>query len=304
MPKIATIDPQTGGKIGNAQFQGRTVKVKTNANPTYLNSYNETELPQAERQDYPPTSEGQLPKTEDKPEAKQLDPQHEALAKKESAIRAREREIQAKEAALEERVRQAVEEALGKYRGRLKQSPLDVLNEEGLTYDQLVDQAINAPDPAARNIQQKLIEIEANQKRFEEESRKAADSQREGAIKQIRYDVQELVESDVAYETIKATESIDDVVELITRTFDKEGKLLTVDQASKMVEDELLEEAIKIASLSKVKAKLAPTLTPELVQNSKQQSPKQATTLTNDMSSKRPMTSRERAIAAFKGEKF
>lgn len=307
MPKIATINPNTGSKIGDAQFQGRTVKVKTNANPTYLNSFEEKELPQAERKDHPPTSEGQVPKGEDNTEVKALDPHHEALAKKESAIRARERDLQAKEAALEAKIKSEIEEALKQYRAKLKSSPLDVLNEEGLTYDQLVEQAVQQADPnyqTTRSMQQKLETIEANQKRFEEESKKSADSQREAAVRQITYDVQELIEADPSFETIKATGSIQDVVDLITKQFDETGKLLSIDQAAKLVEDELFEEAIKIASLTKVKDKLKPQLSPELVNNAKQQPIQQVTTLTNQMTSKRPMTARERAIARFKGENF
>lgn len=298
MPKINTIDAKTGLKTGSLSEQsgGRVITAKTNSNPTQINVTPKVEELQPQ---------GQPNKSEASPEVKQLSPQHEALAKKESTLRAREREFQAKEAALESRIKQAVEDALGQYKGRLKQAPLDVLNEEGLTYDQLVEQAVNAPDPTTRAIQQKIDSIEANQKKFVEDSTKAAQAQREAAIKQIKYDVQELIETDTSFETIKATESTEDVVNLITRTFDESGKLLTVDQAAKMVEDELFEEAIKIANLSKVKSKLTPGLTPELVKETKQQEPvKQATTLTNKMSSSRPMTARERAIARFKGESF
>lgn len=292
MPKIAMIDTKSGAKTTDSQHAGRVIKAKTNLNPTIIE--------QTQPQGQPNTPEASS-------EVKPLDPHHEALAKKESAIRAREREIQAKEAALDARVKQAVEDALTQYRGRLKSAPLDVLNDEGLTYDQLVEQAVQQADPnyqTTRAIQQKLETIEANQKRLEEESKKSADSQREAAVKQISYDVQELIDNDASFETIKATGSSSDVVELITRTFDETGKLLSVDTAAKMVEDELFQEAIKIANLTKVKEKLKPELTPELVKGSKPQAQQQATTLTNQMTSKKPMTARERAIARFKGENF
>lgn len=307
MPKIATINPMSGAKIGDAQFQGRTVKVKTNNNPTYLNSYEEKELPQAERQDHPPKTEGQINKPEESVEAKPLDPQHEALARKESALRARERDIQAKEAAVEERIKAEIAESLRQYKARLKTAPLDVLHEEGLTYDQLVEQAVSQADPnyqTARAVQQRLETIEANQKKLSEDSQNSAKAQRDAAVKQITFDAQDLIDQDPSYETIKATNSTEDVVNLITRTFDESGKLLSVDQAAKMVEEELFQEAIRIAGLAKVQAQLKPKLTPELVTNAKQQPPQQATTLTNSMASKRPMTSRERAIARFKGENF
>lgn len=299
MPKIATINPNTGAKLGDTTFQGRTIQVKTNANPTYLNSYNQTP-PSGEPAQIGsvPPQEGHLLKGDEiTPEAKSLDPVHEALAKKESALRARERDFQAREAAF--KAREAELDAAKAFKDRLKSSPLDVLNELGVTYDQLVEQAVNYPDQTTRTLQAKLDAIEAKQKSFDEESKKAQDSQREAAVKQIRFDVQDLIEADPEFETIKHTGSIDDVVDLIVKTFDETGRMMGSDQAAKLVENELLEEAIKISQLAKVKARNKPELSPELVATSKQQSRQPATTLTNSMTSKRPMTARERAISVF-----
>lgn len=277
-----------------------TLKAKTNANPSSMREQHAppTEMPASK--DQPGQSETGEAKAS---EAQPLPPQYEALAKKESALRTRETEFKAREAALESRIQEAVNKALGDYRAKLKQAPLDVLNEEGLTYDQLVEQAVNAPDPKTRALEQKVQSIENNQKKLEEDTRKAADQQRQAAITQIRYDVKDHVDSDPELETIKGVDAYEDVVDLITRTFDESGKLLTVEHASKLVEAELFEEAVKIASLGKVKAKLQPTLTPELVKQAAGSKP-QPTTLTNDMTSKRPMSARDRAIARFKGEKF
>lgn len=232
-------------------------------------------------------------------EAKPLPPQYDALAKKESALRTREQELKAQQASIDAKIQEAVNKALGEYKAKLKSNTLDVLgNDVGLTYDQLVEQALNQPDPKTRAIEQKIQSIEETQKRLEEESRKAATQQREQAVKQIRYDVQDLVESDPQFETIKGVGAVEDVVELITKTFDETGKLLSIDQAAKLVEEELFQEAVKIANLGKVKAKLQPQLTPEMV---KQQTKQTITTLTNDMNASPKMSVRERAIAAMEG---
>lgn len=302
MPKITAIDAKTGQPSGEVQM-GRAIKAQTNATPSPIEHVAQKAALAA-----PPTPvEGQPNKSEgSNQEATQIDPKYEALARKESAFRNREREFQAKEAALESRVKSAVEEALKQYKGQLKQSPLDVLNGEGVTYDQLVEQAMNAPSPETRAIHQKLQSIEDAQRKLAEDSQNSAKAQRDAAVKQIRYDIDELIQTDPQFETIKHTGSADDVQELITRTFDETGRLMTVEQAAKAVEDELFEEAIKIASLSKVKAKSAPALTPDLVTQTKQQPNQQQpiTTLTNNMTSTRPMSARERAIMVFKGEKL
>lgn len=282
MPKVTGIDSKTGTPTGEIAV-GRFIKAKTNATP----------------QDnvLPPRVEGQPNASETNPEAKQLDPKFEALAKREAMLRAEKRDSQA---SLDAKIKDAVDKALGDYKAKLKSSPLDVLNEEGLTYDQLVEQAMNYPDQTTRTLQSELNSIKRDQAKMQEDSKKAADSQRESAVKQIRYDVTDLIDNDPQFETIKGSQSTEDVVELITRTFDETGRVLGVEQAAKMVEDELFEEVIKLTQLAKVKAKLAPPPV-EMKQKSNQT---QHTTLTNNMAVTRPMTSRERAIAAFKGEKY
>lgn len=290
MPKIIAIDAKTGQPSGAIET-GRHIKAKTQTMSTQL--VPETAQPQIEGQ--PAKDVGSSP------EAKPLDPKYEALAKKESAIRTREKEFQAREASFKEK--EAKLAAAEAFQERLRQNPLDVLNEIGVTYDQLVEQAVNGPDQKTRDIQKKLDAIEAAQKKQSEDIQNSAKAQRDSAINQIRNDAKDLVETSTEFETIKATESAEDVVELITRTFDETGKLLTVEDAAKMVEEELFAEAIRIANIGKVKAKL----TPAVVEASKQQSGQQQqkmTTLTNNMTSTRPMTARERAIARFKGEKF
>lgn len=295
MPKVNVIDAKTGAPTGDKMTNGRVVKANTNANPTTV-----TPAPQPQAQGQAPENVGA------KPEATSIDPKFEALAKREAAFVAREREFKARESAMDAKIQEAVNKALGEYRDKLKSNTLDVLNDDvGLTYDELVQQALNRPDPTTQAIQQKLTEIEKRQAKLAEDAQNSAKQQRESAIKQIRYDVESLIKSDPEFEITKETGSGEDVVELITRTFDETGRLMTVEEAAKHVEAELEAEAIKIANLNKIKAK-QPGLTPDLVNQTKQQTTQQQpiTTLTNSMTSTKPLTARERAIRRFNGEKF
>lgn len=293
MPKIQAIDAKTGQPAGEI-IMGRSVKAQTQMPQDPPMS-----IPKEQPQGQSNAAEGS------KQEATPLDPKFEALARKEAAFRQREREFQAREATYKEKEAKLV--AAEAWQTRLKESPLDVLNELGITYDQLVEQAVNAPDSATKEIQNELKRIRQTQDKLAQDAQDGAKAQRAAAIKQIRFDAADLIEQDPQFETIKATNSIDEVVELIEREFDKTGRLLTVDQAAKMVEDELLAEAIKIASIAKVKAKMEPKQVEDpLHQAKQQQSQKQQpmTTLTNQMTSTRPLTARERAIKRFKGEAF
>ena len=291
MPKIVAIDSKTGAPTSEIKI-GRQIKAQTQMPNNDI----------APKVEAAPIPEGQKPGIDgNSPEAKQLDPKYEALAKKESAFRTRERDFQAKEAAFKAQVAEL--EAAKSFKQRLLENPLEALNEAGITYDQLVEQAVNAPDASTREIKQELKTIKEAQSKLAEDAQKATQAQRESAITQIRHDVLELVDSDPNFETVKGTGSADDVVELITRTFDESGRLLSIDVAAKMVEDELFEEALKIASLGKVKAKLSPAPTQE-TKPQLHEAAKSMTTLTNNMTSTRPLTPRERALRVFRGEKL
>ncbi len=100
-----------------------------------------------------------------------------------------------------------------------------------------------------------------------------------------------------------------DVVDLIEKTFKEDGILLTEDEAAQQVEDYLTEEAYKLANLKKIQKRLqtssASTSTSATPAKSAE-TPKQSQpmkTLTNAVGTSRQLTSKERAILAFKGEK-
>lgn len=242
---------------------------------------------------------GQSATGEVKEATEPLSPQYAALARKERALRTQEKELQAREASFKSQETEF--QASREFKERLKQNPLDVLNELGITYDQLVEAAVNQPNPEIKAVKSELQALKEAQAKQLEQSSAREKAQRDSAIKQISHDAKSLIDSDPAFETIKETGSLPDVVDLIVKTFDESGELLTVEDAAKLIEEELFEEAIKIANLKKVKAKL----TPEVVTEAKkptEQAP--IRTLTNDITSRQNLSSRERAILAFKGEKF
>jgi hypothetical protein len=230
--------------------------------------------------------------------------------KQQDAIKARESEIAAREAAIKAKE----EEYATKYipRERFKADPWAVMSEEGVSYDQVTERALSetAMDPATRSYLQKLeakiAELETGSKgmkqTFEQQQRQAY----EQAITQLTNEATKLVANDDAYETIRATGSIADVVELIEKTFEKEKVVLSVEEAAQAVEDYLVEEALKLSKLKKIQSRLAPKDPPTPVQKQpeppKQQQPQQMKTLTHAVGTNRPLTARERAILAAEGK--
>ena len=118
----------------------------------------------------------------------------------------------------------------------------------------------------------------------------------------IEADVNLLVDSDPEFETIKATNSSQEVVRLIERVFNEEGTILSVEEAAKTVENALLEQTIKqmqrLNQVKKIQSKLAPALVAEKLTTPA----KPGKTLTNAMGVSRQLTARERAILAFNNQ--
>lgn len=249
-----------------------------------------------------------------------LSSQYAVLARKEKALRLRDQQLKQKEAALK-----AQEDALktpsepkfdsSKYISKedLMRDPIRLLLESGLTYDQLTEAAMNGPrqEDIALTSELKMLRDEIKALKGEQENTKKSFeeqqiTQRKQAERQITNDVKRLVSNDANFETIRETDSVSDVVELITRTFDEDGILLTVEEAAQQVEDYLVEEALKISRINKIQQRLQPKVpnAPTAVAQKTTARPEQSQmkTLTNAVSTARPLSAKERAIAAFEGK--
>lgn len=267
-----------------------------------------------------------------KPADEPLSSQYAQLARKEKAIRAQAQQAKEREAALaaREAALAAKEQELqgDKYipKERLTKETLKTLSEAGLSYEQITQLMLNAPSPEAQaqeavisELKTQIAELKAGQDKVKETFESSQKQAYDQAISQIRTDAKKLVFTDPNFETIKETNSVNDVVDLIVQTFEKgldearpKGTLLTVEEAAQLVEEHLAEEAFKLANLSKIQKRLAekaaaaapkkdagkpadPTPEPGVKQITMK-------TLTNRDGSARKLTASERAILAFKGE--
>lgn len=256
-----------------------------------------------------------------------LSTQYAVLARKEKALRAkqlaqeqaykqREAQLYAKEESLKLQQEQRVAEYQQKYipKDRIQTDPLAVLAELGLSNEQITQLALNAPSQQDIAYKAEIESLRAELRSVREEttgikkSFEDRDTQSYNqAIGQIRKDAQRLVDSDPSYESIKQAGQVGEVVKLIERTFKEDGEIMDVAEAAKLVEDELSERLYQLSNkISKVKSRFAPKAesAPEAPVASNQKPQVQMKTLTNSVSSSRPLSAKERAILAFKGEKF
>ena len=112
---------------------------------------------------------------------------------------------------------------------------------------------------------------------------------------QMSREIDKLTREGDTYETIRATKSQGDVLELIHRTWKDTGEVLSETEACELIEKQLVEELLPLTKLGKISGKLpqsAPTL-PD----------KHTKTLTNRDTGRAPTSRRERALQAFYGTK-
>jgi hypothetical protein len=295
------VAPEEASVVTRAQSQ----HPETTEQSDNLTSVEDTPTPQPPKDEAQSRRFAQLARQERQLRIK-AQQQENAFKAREEALKAREAEITSKSTQFNEN------DYIPK--SRVKQDALQVLTDAGVSYDELTQQILNQQptDPRILRTIQSLQEEIKSLKAATEETRNTYTAQQEesrkSAIRQIEVDVKGLVRNDPNFETIKATNSIRDVVELITETYDKDGVLMTVEEAAQEVENYLIDEAMKLTRIGKIKQRLGQTAqsqqagakTPANQQT--QQTKSQMKTLTNANSSSRKLSAKERAILAFKGE--
>lgn len=279
----------------------------------------------------PTPSEGQSDKGEPSaevpasaPPAKTEEPissQYAVLARKEKAYRAK---VQAQEAAFK-----AKEEALADReaklaakdssyqtdfipKSKLTEDTIQTLLDAGISYDKITEMALQQASPMDPQVRSVIRQLQEEVKALKAETEGTKKSITEGqeqsykqAVHQIRLDVKDLIREGSDFEAIRETDSVQDVVDLIEKTYAEDKVLLTPEQASKMVEDELVERISKYARLSKIQQKVQPSskAAPESsAQSTGDKQPQSPKTLTNGLTNTRQLSSRERAILAFEGK--
>lgn len=180
---------------------------------------------------------------------------------------------------------------------KLKANPLSVLQEHGVTYDQLTEAILNG-NSADPEIQSLKKEIEALKKGVETQFQTREQAQEESALTEMLYEAEALAKDGDAFEMIRTEDAYDEVLRLIHSTYKQTGRVLDVSEAMNRVESKLLARAEKLASINKVRAKIALPTEPTLQQQPK---PQGMRTLTARDSATPAPDRRARAMAAFSG---
>jgi hypothetical protein len=240
-------------------------------------------------------------------ETKPLSPQFAALMKAKRALQVKERELATREAALKTQSPAGNEDLLAK----LKANPLNVLLENGVTYDQLTADIIAQQNGATPEIQA----LKAEMKALKEELNGQFVSRDQLAEQQVLSDIKKeaiaLASEGDEFQAIRQARAYEDVKELVHRTWKKgwpdkgypPGHVLDTAEAAQFVENQLIEEALPFAKLKKIQERLTPAEAAQVVAQPPTLKPntKVMRTLTNRDSASPVMDRRARAIAAMKG---
>lgn len=233
-------------------------------------------------------------------ETKPLSPQFAALAKAKRALQVKEREIAQREAALKTSAPIGQEDLIAK----LKSNPLGVMLENGVTYDQLTEAIIAQQSGATPEINALKAEMKAMRDELTGQFVTRDQQAEQQVLADIQRDVIQTVNSQPEeFEAIREAKAYGDVKELIHRTWKKTGEVLDTQEAIKLVEDQLIEEALPFAKLSKVQKRLTPREAAQVEAQLPSQKPgvKIMRTLTNRDTASPIMDKRARAIAAMQG---
>lgn len=229
---------------------------------------------------------------------KPLSPQFAALAKKERALQVKEREIAAREQALSANGSGTTPSP--DLIARLKADPLSVLDEQGVTYDQLTEAIVARSQNQGPEYQRLQAEIKAVKDALETQTKTQAQRDQDAeaqVLSQIGKDVKRLVAEGDTYELVREAGYEQKVVDLIHRTFKATGEVLDTEEAASLIEAELVTEAMKYTKTKKVQTQLAPAPQSQPAG----QNPKQIRTLTSRDGASPTLSRRERAILAAQG---
>jgi hypothetical protein len=224
-----------------------------------------------------------------------MSPQFAALAKQRRALQVKEKEIADREKALEGR--SSTQDGMFDY-GSLKSDPLGVLEKAGVTYDMLTEALLSSSDGNTAHMKALEAKIAALEKGVDQKLLDRDSQAEKQVLAEMEREATKLASQGEDFELVRETQSIPDVMRLIEANYRETGEVLDTREAMELVEAELMEKSLKLASLQKIQGKLAPQVpgySPQSRQNLMR-------TLTNRDTAQVPLTPKQRALQAFTGQ--
>lgn len=322
--KISPQSPVTADKGPNSAYQ-RAIKAMT---PSKIDTVAPQSIPseteggtQGVEQQAPINDLNAKGSDSAKEEPKATDSRLAELERKERLIREEARQVKAEREALKaERAQAAPQPGLmtaEQWKEKFLQDPTSL----GIGYQEMADKYLTQPseqDQVIAELRREIAGLKGQVETTTSNIKQAETQAYENAKRQLLQDTQRLVTTrNQDFEAIAADGAFQAVVDLIETTYQEEGIFMSVEEAARQVEDYLTERARKYAALKKLQSSQTSSqgtlgqadqsqATPA---TQEQKTPPQPTTrtLSHSMSqttkAMTPAERRERAIAAFHGQK-
>ncbi len=201
--------------------------------------------------------------------------QFAAMARKEREIRERSKQIEAREKAAEARLKEAEAKLAElsskdeKY-GSLKKSPLKMLKELGISYQDVTNDALGQYEaPAADPLDERLSPLSKQQQEIQKQldelkQRQIQIDQREAqnALREVMDTIEETVNGSEDYELVQSlgSQGHEMVKDLLSMHFQQNNELLTYAEACSMIEEQLEQAYVTpFLNTKKVKSRLSTT---------------------------------------------
>lgn len=201
-----------------------------------------------------------------KPARELASPQLSILAKREKALQKQREELQKSKLDIDSKY-----EEINKFKSlkeQAKTNPLKFLEEAGLSYEELTNFILNGNKPTAemetssiKTEMQKLREEIMQKEQDREKQMKAQEEQR------VQETIANFKENITSFLTAKPDDyelcnnypnSVDLIYDVIEAHFAQTEKVMSMEEAAKLVEDHFESEALKVTSFKKIQSKLSP----------------------------------------------
>lgn len=222
-----------------------------------------------------------------------LSPALAALAKKQKEILRQRESVKLKEQALLEREAKLreIEDRISKFESL--SDPLEALKLKGWSYKDVTDFVLNnnkpTPEQQIKSVEQQMRDWmskqEDAQKKAAEEATSRAKAEMDAVVTNFKGEIAEFLDAHKdTYELTSLYQQQELVFSTVQAHFDQTGKVMSIKEASELVEKYLEEQVEQSLKTKKLQSRLAP----RAAEGSKPEGKAGATTLTNQMSSSAP----------------
>ncbi len=203
----------------------------------------------------PENSEGRIAQASPSPEESvTLSPKVSAIARREQAQRQREIALKQRESDLAEKLAKA--ERFDKLQAKIAAKDYSAAEELGVDYNEYTNHLVSKQaekNPEAEKLSK--LERELGEMRKTQEESTVREYQANQTL--WKQEISRIVAASDEFSAIKELSAEDLVLQHINDSFEEDNVELTAEQAAKEIEDALVERAEKLASISKIKQKLA-----------------------------------------------